>query len=1052
MAIDDKNTESEILYLERYEKLNDRQKEAVNTIYGAVMVIAGPGTGKTEVLAMRIANLMRSEAQVQPQEILCLTYTDEATNSMRRRLTQIAGPIAHKINIHTFHSFCNMVIQNHPELFSKKEMQPIDDLERAELMHNLLNELPKGNPLRKLSGDIYSDTKKLGNLFSLMKREHYTHQHICSAVDAYIASLPERDEYIYKRKYRDFKAGDLKQDQIDKESERVLVTKAAAELFPVFQQKMQELGRYDFDDMILWVLSAFEEHPWLLQIYQERFQYILVDEFQDTNGAQNELLTFLSSYWDNPNIFVVGDDDQSIFEFQGARIRNIIDFYNRYKEDISIIVLPHNYRSSQAVIDAAMAAINNNQIRLIAQLSELNLDKNIIAANDRFANGNDTILPEIRTYQNPLQEAADIVLRIEELRSKGVPLRDIAIIYSKHKQADALIDIMERRGVAYNVRKKVNILHLPIIEQLINVLRYIDRERRTKFDAEDLLFELMHAPYFGIDANDIALLALHLQHHTKGNNIIKWRLALSNPLMIESLNLSTGKAMYRLGRHLDNWEQQQLALPLPLLIEKIMHESGLINHILQTVDHVYQLQVLNTFFEFVQATHERNPKIRCNTFLQVIDRMHIEGIELPLNKVVQSENGVFCYTAHSSKGNEFEYVFLIGCNKDQWEDKRGSNHNYALPDTLTHTEEDQDKSYKTEGARRLFYVALTRAKKHLFVSYSIADNKGKALSPSVFVEEISKQEDRKQIAVPEHVVAQYLNLSLQPVPTVRIKISNGEWIERLLQQFTMSATQLNKFLRCPLTFYYETILRVPMQKGVSLAFGSAVHYALERLYLDMKENGDFPTKEQFIQFFIKQLYRESANLTKEDLERRLEKGEQMLAEYYDYYIDNMPRNVEIELSVKRYYLHGVPVTGKIDKIEKSEHGCIIVDYKTGKPGQYASKNLAPPSDKDPIGGDYWRQMIFYKLLLENSEQSLGTVNKGLFDYIEKNEKGEHKIFTVPFIPSEEDVVLSQLKDAYTRIMNHEFDKGCGDENCHWCNFAKRYELVRTPTDYEMDDD
>ena len=178
----------------------------------------------------------------------------------------------------------------------------------------------------------------------------------------------------------------------------------------------------------------------------------------------------------------------------------------------------------------------------------------------------------------------------------------------------------------------------------------------------------------------------------------------------------------------------------------------------------------------------------------------------------------------------------------------------------------------------------------------------------------------------------------------------------------------------------------------------------------------------------------------------------MLAEYYDYYIDNMPRNVEIELSVKRYYLHGVPVTGKIDKIEKSEHGCIIVDYKTGKPGQYASKNLAPPSDKDPVGGDYWRQMIFYKLLLENSEQSLGTVNKGLFDYIEKNEKGEHKIFTVPFIPSEEDIVLSQLKDAYARIMNHEFDKGCGDENCHWCNFAKRYELVRTPTDYEMDDD
>src|SRR6185369_17200337 len=135
-----------------------------------------------------------------------------------------------------------------------------------------------------------------------------------------------------------------------------------------------------------------------------RYQFILVDEFQDTNGSQNEILNYLSSYWDNPNVFVVGDDDQSIYEFQGARIRNIIDFYDRHKEDIKVIVLPHNYRSSQAVIDKAMATIRNNKQRLINQLHELQLDKNIISANERYKDGKETIAPVIKVYQNTLQE------------------------------------------------------------------------------------------------------------------------------------------------------------------------------------------------------------------------------------------------------------------------------------------------------------------------------------------------------------------------------------------------------------------------------------------------------------------------------------------------------------------------------------------------------------------------------------------------------------------------------------------------------------------------
>lgn len=1050
--MDKQQKQKEDLFLERYEKLNERQQEAVNTIYGPVMVIAGPGTGKTEVLAMRIANLLRSDAQVQPQEILCLTYTDEATNSMRRRLLQITGQAAHRVNIYTFHGFCNMVIQNNSDYFSKREMQPIDDLERAELMYDIIDKLPKGHPLRKLSGDIYSDIGRLKRLFDMMKQEHYTSADISAAIDEYIASFPEREEFIYKRAYKGFKKGDLKQDAIDEMTKRMESTRAAAGLFDVYQERMREAGRYDFNDMILWVLDAFEKHPVLLQSYQERYQFILVDEFQDTNGSQNEVLNALTSYWEDPNVFVVGDDDQSIFEFQGARIKNITDFYNRHREGIKVIVLPHNYRSSQAVIDRAMASINNNKLRLINQLNELQLDKNIVAANDRFRDGKDTVEPEVRVYQNTLHEEADVVLRIEKLKQEGVPLNEIAVLYSQHKQADGIIGILERKGIPYNVKKAVNILDEPLIIQLLNVLRYLDAERKRTYDGEELLFELMHAPYFGIAANDIAKLALHMQQSRKETGILKWRMVLSNPLLIESLDLKTAPAMHRLGRCLDEWERQQLALPLPLLIEKIVHEGGVVAHLIKTTDHVWMLQVLYTFFEHVKDSHARTPRMKPMEYVQMTERMYNEGIALSLQRVIQNDQGVYFYTAHSSKGNEFEHVFLIGCTDGFWEKKSGAGSDFKLPDTLTATEDDKDKGYKEEVARRLFYVALTRARKHLYVSYATNDKAGKGLKVSMLVDEICPDDQKIPVRLTVPELEAHLMLSLEPVQEVRIQTANAVAIDRMLQQLTMSATQLTKFLRCPLTFYYETILKVPMQKRDSLAYGGAIHYALERMYMDMKANGVPPSKETVFAAFKSEMYRQSSSFTGVQFERRMEQGEEELSSFYDHKVGSMHRNVEVELKVPRYYLDGVPVTGKIDLIEVGSDGCDVVDYKTGNPDKSITANLAPPNEKAPLGGDYWRQMVFYKLLLERWEDRNWHVKTGRFEYVQKTKDGTYKTPVVPIFAADEQTVLSQLKDAYTRIMNHEYDRGCGDEKCHWCNFAKRYELIMPTDEVDLDDE
>ncbi len=1038
---------------ERYIKLNERQKQAVDTIYGPVMVIAGPGTGKTEVLSMRIAALLNSEAQVQPSEILCLTYTEEATNSMRRRLVQIIGPAAHKVNIYTFHAFCNSVIQNNSEYFSLRTLQPITDLERTDLLYKMLEDLPSGHPLRKLSGNIYYDAGKLNKLFDLMKREYLSSEYISKAIDEYLTSLPARDEYIYKRNGNGFKKGDVKQAAIDEQTKRMETTRAAASLFDTYIAKMQEAGRYDFNDMILWVLDAFKKHPWMLQSYQERYQFTLVDEFQDTNGSQNELINMLASYWEDPNIFVVGDDDQSIYEFQGARIRNIIEFYERYKETIKIVVLPENYRSSQQVIDRAMATIGNNKQRLINQLQHLELDKNIIAANDRFKDEPQIVHPEVRMYNNILQEEADVVVQIERLQQQGVSLKEVAVLYSQHKQADNIIALLERKNIPYNVKKEVNLLELPLIQQILNILDYLQTEKKKTFSGEEQLFELMHAPFFGISATDIAQMALYIQANKKAPGL-KWRMVISNHLQLETIELQTTEAIRRLSNNLDNWEREQLTLPLPLLIEKIVYESGIVNYLIKQTDHIWQIQVLYSFFDFVKEAWGRDAKLKPAQLLQMVDRMRDENIIAPVQRVVQNDNGVKFYTAHSSKGNEFEYVFLVGCTKNFWEEKKAGGNNYRMPDTITATEEDKDNTYKVEVARRLFYVALTRAKKHLYISYALNDNAGKSIEPSVFIDEISRPEERTKQTVPVGEIAEHLQWAVTPVPDVVVRMANAQWIERILQQFTMSYTALSKYLRCPLAFYYELILRVPFQKNDALAFGSAVHNALERFYKDMQQrNGEFPTKEELISSFKFWLSTEASSFTDIQYDRRTEQGVTILSEYYDHYINTLPKNVEIEYKVPRYILDGVPVTAKIDKIEIQGDSCTVVDYKTGDPDKSATPQTAAPNEKEPNGGDYWRQMVFYKLILEHYEERRWHVTLGKFDFLQKSKTGDYKQVVVPIFAQDEQVVMTQLKDSYSRIMNHEFDKGCGKDDCHWCNFARRYQLVRPAEDelVEIDD-
>src|SRR6195952_1172360 len=398
-------------FREALAKLNPEQMAAVEQMDGPVLVIAGPGTGKTQILAARIGKIL-TETDASAHEILCLTYTDAGAVAMRKRLFEFIGPDSYRVNIYTFHAFCNEIIQENLEYFGKLNLEPLSDLESAMLFRELIDDFANDHLLKRFTGEVYYDVPRLRDLFSTMKKEDWNKETIGNAIDEYLTDIHLREGFFYKRAnaVKGIKIGDPHKDKIDKARDGMAKLLAAVSEYENFDKKMKERSRYDYDDMIIWVLKAFRENEEMLRRYQERYQYILVDEFQDTSGSQNELLKFLLNYWDTPNVFVVGDDDQSIFKFQGANMKNILDFANDYVSTLKTVVLKHNYRSNQHILDISKVLINNNRERLTTQLS---LDKNLKAAHPRF---DDLVVPPvINEYENPAKELVDVAEKIKQL-------------------------------------------------------------------------------------------------------------------------------------------------------------------------------------------------------------------------------------------------------------------------------------------------------------------------------------------------------------------------------------------------------------------------------------------------------------------------------------------------------------------------------------------------------------------------------------------------------------------------------------------------------------
>lgn len=1026
-------------FSEEYERLNEQQRIAVDTIEGPVMVIAGPGTGKTQILASRIGKILL-ETDALPENILCLTYTDAGVVAMRKRLLQFIGPDAYKVNIYTFHAFCNEVIQENLSLFEKTALDPVSDLEKIELFKQLIDSFPKGHLLKRYRGDVYFEVNNLQSLFSTMKKEGWTAAFISQKIDEYLADLPTRDDFIYKRKYKEFNAGDLKKDKIEEEKEKMEKLRAAVNEFDRFQQLLRKKNRYDFDDMINWVIKAFEENKNLLANYQERYQYILVDEYQDTSGTQNRLVELLISYWDKPNVFVVGDDDQSIYRFQGANVENMLEFAGNYKEDLLTVVLTNNYRSTQPILDVSKTLINRNDERLVKKID--GLSKELLSSNTLISQL--TNKPIIREYETLRQEMIGIAKQVEELVGQQVPPGRIGIIYKENKYGEELAQYFKLLNIPVYSKRHLNILELPLAQKIILLLKYLAAEHDTPYGGDEMLFEILHFDWFHIPPIEIAKLSIEVAEKRYGEHKTSIRQAL-----VEKSN-APAKDLFSQGLHsgLKNASRviEQLVADVPnltlqQLFENVIRQAGVLSHIMQSPDKHWQLQVLTGLFDFVKEETHRSPLLDLDELVKLISLMEKEEITLPLVQVSGSDKGINLLTAHGSKGLEFEYVILAGCNSSFWEKKRKPGGGYKLPDTMFSS---QPAARDDEELRRLFYVALTRAEQHLYISYSKFKNDGKELEPSMFIAEIQDQHQlpTEKVILDREVLSEFTALHFGAAEAPEIEKIEEEFIDRILDKFVMNVTALNNYLKCPLEFYFKNLIRIPSPKNEATEFGSAVHYALEKLFRKMQEAGkdQFAPKEEFIADFEWYMHRHRESFTQEQFDRRLEYGQEVLSNYYDKNINSFNKIVAIERNIRNVVVKNVPLKGKLDKLEFDGKAVNVVDYKTGDPDKAIPK-LKGPSEKEANGGDYWRQAVFYKILVDNYEQKDWKVVSTEFDFIEPDKKKNYRKEKVVISPADITTVTEQISQTWEKIQNREFYTGCGKEDCHWCNFVKTNNLA-----------
>lgn len=1025
---------------------------------------------------MRAANILK-QTDTLPENILCLTFTDSGANAMRERLADIIGPEAYKVAIHTFHSFGTEVINQNNEYFYRgAHFEPADELHSYEILRGIFDELDYDHPLASKMGDTYTHLDDTYRVISELKQAGLTSDellHIISTneecLDTVESSLstifadkinlkmltplaeiaqrtaalerPElpraitplvnvlalslahmydeaivlskttpitawRNQWMEKDEYGTF---------VFKDRKRHLKLRATASIYFAYLSRMEHAALYDYDDMILNVVHGMETHAGLRFNLQEKYHYIMVDEFQDTNLAQLRILFDLTDSVDpdeQPNIMAVGDDDQAIYSFQGADVNNIHRFRAQYPSHTSI-VLTDNYRSTPEVLGVSRDLITQGEGRLE---TTMDIDKALVP---HLASGAEVKLTQFSAIED---ERAWVAEQVNTLIARGTKASDIAILARQHRELIAMLPHLYQHKIDVNYERRDNVLEMPAIVTLELLVRVCVAIADQQHDiANSLLPELLAHEMYGFSAESIWRLSL-----TSSRNHLNW---LETMMTSEEFRPIAEWLITRASRvahePLEEYLDTVMGVPRGTLDEEISsfvspyYAHYFSQTIIETQPEAYisVLEALRTIRDQLR-TYQGTDAQQVREFLEFIE-LHRE-MSAPITSVRRradtAEHAVHLMTAHKSKGLEFDHVFVIGAVDSAWGERvRNRSRLIGYPENLSLA--PAGNTY--DERLRLFFVSATRAKHELTISYAVSDDQGRATLPASFLVGLPLEPTTPEVIhntsskTPQQELLWHERITANPTPSMH------QLLMPTLEMYKLSSTHLNNFIDItrggPAYFLMNNLLRFPQAKSANAAFGTAIHAALSRAHAHLTATGELRPIEDVLGDFQTELH--AQHLSDEETATYSKRGIDSLRKFLSKYYEGFTSTQKTELSFagQGVVVGDAKLTGSLDLLDVQDKVITVTDYKTGKP----SRDWKGGSDFEKIKlHKYKQQLLFYQLLCERSrDYSKYTFGGGVLQFVEPTPSGTFYALDYTFNDEEKERFVKLINAVWKHIID-----------------------------------
>lgn len=1036
--------------------LNAKQQQAVDHIDGPLLVVAGPGTGKTQLLSARVASIL-AKTDTSAQNILCLTFTNKAAANMRLRLQKTIGPDALHVNVKTFHSFAAEVMGEYPDHFwNGADLVVAPDAVQTEIINTILTRLPLDNPLALKFAGRFTSTKRVQDGLKLVKEAGLTPEKLRALIHANIAyldavepelvrifepvlsykklpdiarqiqQLPEQpiDEMVAPLvslstlikdeinaavaadadTNKTAHTGEVKKKYVQNEAKIKGMHRqrranawwlALADVYELYRDELHRRGHYDYADMLVEVIAQIDQRPELLSELQERYHYVLIDEFQDSNAAQMRLAHAVSSHpvlEGKPNLMVVGDDDQSIYKFNGAELSNMLGFRRMYPAS-QTIVLTDNYRSSSNVLHASRQIIELASDRLV--IRDTSISKDLVAKNEPAEPGS----IEHRLHQSAEDQLFGAATDIQQAFNGSD--QTIAVLARSHASLETMAAQLQALGVPVRYERQQNILQNTAVMQIVSICKIIQGIIDGNSGAVNQhIASVLGHPVWGLDARTL------------------WQLAVDNrynPDWLASL--------------LDHQDETFQAFGTWLMWLAAQAQA---NHLAVVLDYILGLRPSDSYHSPFRAYYIDTPDQLSSdytTTLSAIQRLRglvaeYAGTATPTvadfvrlitlheeNRIgisdasifVTAERAVELLTVHKAKGLEFDQIYLLDCTEKQW---RPSVSRFASPANLPLQPYGDDM----DDYVRLMYVAATRAKS-TFVAYSYKYSQtGEDIVPSPLIAHLPVRE----IARTDHPDTVAVLESALTWPRLTVT-EEKRLFTSLLEDYSLNVTALQNFIDVtgggPTKFLHNNLLRLPGARTITLAYGTAIHTALERAQR-LINNGDFSI-EQVQTAFETALGREP--ILPDELSRWTAKGRGLLETLFEEQRLLLPEDGTPEQKLQGIDIDGAIIDGTLDHIITDGDDILISDYKTGSGiTSFASQ----ARDAQVKIHKHKMQLVFYAMLAQNHPLYAGKNITAQMLYIEADQA---KDIARSFQPAAEDIdrLAALTRAVYHKIINYD---------------------------------